>query len=171
MKILSKFIVGSELGIDLLFELKEIQLREMYKNDIDSEKLTVYIEDELDRRTAINQLNDFTTQLIMVFGDDQPLGYAIVKNSYERPSVLKDKKAVQLFLYILPEFHKAEVFQSLWQKCQSVMRNCCSWTEILQNDPLLSTLESWGFTILQESKLQPFNLDSYILLASEPSVL
>ncbi|SDQ96952.1 hypothetical protein SAMN05421664_2907 [Chryseobacterium soldanellicola] len=64
MDIISKFTVASEQGIDLLCELKELQLREMYKGQIEPEKLNELIESELNRRAAINELNDLSAQMV-----------------------------------------------------------------------------------------------------------
>lgn len=170
MNIISKFVVGSEYGVDLLFELKEAQLRNLYENTEKTEKITLFIENELDRRATINQLNDLTTQLIIAFENDKALGYAMIKNSYNRPSAIEAEKAVELFFYILPEYQHAGVFEALWQKCLSVTRNYSYWTEILQNDVLLLAWQSCGFRISEESVWKPFDLKSYILVKSETPI-
>jgi len=164
MNIRSEFTVGSEYGIDLLFELKEVQLNTMYGERIDAERRNAHIENELNRRAAINELNDFTTQMIITFEEHKALGYAIIKNSYETPNSLKDKKALRIYCYILPEYQNAEVVQSIWQKSLSANRNYSYWIEVLQNDPLIPLLESLGFRISETSELKPFNLPSYILI-------
>lgn len=92
MNLISKFVVASEYGIDLLLDLKETELKNLYKDIIDEARLNAFLENELNRRATINYLNDLSTQLIIVFEDEKALGYTIVENSYERPSVLEDKK-------------------------------------------------------------------------------
>ncbi|MCA6067958.1 GNAT family N-acetyltransferase [Chryseobacterium sp. RG1] len=164
MHIVAKFTVGSEQGIDLFLQLKEAQLKEMYKDNVDIEKLNLFMEDELDHRSAINYLNDITTQLVIVFGDDKALGYSIIKNAYERPSILKDKKAVKLSLYILPEYQNSEVFQSLWQKCLSVTKSYSQWMEVVSTDPLIPFYEDCEFKINTHSVLPPFQLPSSVLI-------
>lgn len=164
MNIISKFTVGSEQGIDLLFELREVQLKEMYANILDPEKLQIFIKNEFNRRITINQLNDLSTQLIIVHEKEKALGYAILKNSFNNPEILKDKKTVQLSFFVLRDYQTPEVFNSLWEKCLSVTRNYSHWIEVIQNHSTIPILESFGFKISAQSELKPFNLPSYIMV-------
>lgn len=164
MNVVSKFTVGSESGIDFLFELKEAQLKEMYKGVADQDQLKNFIESQLDRRKAINELNDLTTQLIITFGDDKPLGYAIIKNSFDRPNILKDEKAVRLHLYLLPEYQTSELFQSLWQKCLTVTKGYSHWIEIPFNTPLMPFLKDCEFKMFEKSTPEPFGMPSLIMI-------
>jgi len=147
MNIISKFTVGSEKGIDIFLSLKEVHLTEMYSALVDSVKLKSYIENELDRRTAINDLNDLSTQLIVVFdnNDDKALGYAVIRNNFNQPTILEDKRAVNLSFFIISEYNIPEVQESLWQKCLSVTKSYSHWIELPASDPLVSFFESSGF--------------------------
>ena len=166
MNIISKFTVGSEKGIDVFLALKEAHLTEMYNDLVEPVKLRSYIENELDRRTAINDLNDLSTQLIVVFDidDDKALGYAVIKNNFNQPAILEDKRAVNLSFFILPEHNIQEVQQSLWQKCLSVTKNYSHWIELPANDPMISFFESLEFKVAEESKLEPFDVASQIMV-------
>ncbi|GGG64925.1 hypothetical protein [Epilithonimonas arachidiradicis] len=164
MNIISKFTVGSERGVDLLLELKEVQLKEMYQDLLDANELEIFLENELDRRTIINELNDLSTQLIIVFQEEKAVGYAILKNSFEQPKILEGQKAIQFSFFVLHDYHKSEVFQSLWEKCLSVTRNYSHWTEIPENDLLIPTLESFGFNISEQLLLKPFDLPGYVMI-------
>lgn len=157
MNIVSKFTVGSEKGIDLYLALKEAHLNEMYDGIIDRVELNTYIETELDRRTAINDLNDLSTQLIIVFDHDKPLGYALIRKSFKQPIILEGNKAVRLSFFILSEYRIPEVFLSLWQKCLSVTRNHSHWTKLPVNNPMIPFLEAIDFTVTERSQSTPFN--------------
>lgn len=166
MNIISKFTVGSEKGIDIFLALKKTHLTEMHNAFVDPVKLKSYIENDLDRRTVINDLNDLSTQLIVVFDvdDDKALGYAVIRNNFNQPAVLENKRAVNLSFFILPEYNIPEVHQSLWQKCFSVTKNYSHWIELPANDPLIPFFESLKFKIAEESKLEPFDIDFQIMV-------
>ncbi|KQT31537.1 hypothetical protein ASG22_18620 [Chryseobacterium sp. Leaf405] len=165
MDIISKFTVGSEKSIDQLFDLKKIQLKEMYQDILDHHQLDIYIKTQLNRRDAINELNDLSTQMITVFVDDEPVGYAIIKSSFNQPKILDGKKAVELSsFFILSEHNNYEIRLSLWQKCFSVTRSYCHWIEILQNNPLISFLEGLNFRIHEKLKMKPFEVPSYLMI-------
>jgi predicted acetyltransferase len=166
MNIISKFTLGSEKGIDIFLSLKEAHLNEMYKGLVDPIRLKSYIGTELDRRTAINNLNDLSTQLIVVFDidDDRALGYAIIRNNFHQPSILQGKRAVNLSFFILPEYNIQKVQQSLWQKCFSITKNYSHCIELPADNPLISFFESLEFKVAEESKLQPFDITSQIMV-------
>lgn len=164
MNIVSKFTVGSEKGIDLFLALKEAHLKEIYDGITDPVKLRTYIEHELDRRAAINDLNDLSTRLIVVFDDDQPAGYAIIRNAFDRPGILEGKRAVHLSFFILSGHNTPEVRLSLWQKCLSVTRNHAHWTELPAGSPIIPFLETADFTVVGQSELKPFSIPSQIMV-------
>ncbi|MCJ8154696.1 hypothetical protein MKJ01_13070 [Chryseobacterium sp. SSA4.19] len=164
MNIISKFTVGSEEGIDRFLVLKQAHLNEIYDNLIDPLTLNTYIENELDRRTAINDLNDLRTQLIIVFDDEEALGYAMIRNTFNQPTVLEDKRAVCLSFFILSGYNTQEICLSLWHKCLSVTKNYSHWVELPANSALIPFFENVGFTLAGQSKLKPFNLSSQIMI-------
>jgi hypothetical protein len=103
--------------------------------------------------------------MITVFDDDKPVGYVIIKSSFNQPAILGDKKAVQISaFFILAEYNNLDTRHSLWQKCLSVTRSYNHWIEVLQNDPLIPFLESCDFKIYEQLKMSPFELPSYIMI-------
>ena len=163
MNIISKFAVGSDEGIDQLFSLRVHQLKDMYNNLLEFQELENYIKEQLDHRAIINDLNDLSTQLIMTFVENKPVGYIILKNSYDQPKFLADKKAIQIkSFFILSKYDSIETRQSLWQKCFSVTRSYNHWIELPQNDPSISFLEKCEFKIIKQCKMKPFGIPSHI---------
>lgn len=167
MSIISKFTVGSEEGIDLLFDLKRLQFKQICDGVIEPEEIDQLIDKKLDRRDAINELNDLSSQMVIVFENDKPLGYAIVKSSYEQPEILEDKKAVYLTFYIAAEYISQEVYDSLWQKCLSITRSYAHWIELSQNDPLIPFFERSQFKICGQSHLKQFDIPSHIMVRNQ----
>lgn len=167
MNIISKFTVGSENGMDLFLALKEAHLKEMYEGIIDPVRLNPYLEDELDRRKAINGLNDLSTQLVIVFDDDQPLGYAMIGKTFSQPAVLEGRRAVHLSFFVLPNYRIPEVCHSLWQKCLSVTKNHSYWTELPANDAMIPFLETIDFTVAEQSQLKPFEVSSQVMVRQD----
>jgi predicted acetyltransferase len=167
MNIISKFAVGSDESIDQLFSLREYQLKDTYENLLESQELKNYIKEQLDHKTTINELNDLSTQLIMTFVENKPVGYIILKNSYYQPKVLADKKAIQIIsFFILSEYDNIETRQSLWQKCFSVTRSYNHWIELPKNDPSISFLAKCEFKIIEQCEMKPFNIPSHVMVRS-----
>lgn len=79
MQIISKFAVGSDKGIDDLFDIKKAVIRNTYKENIPQDTIENYIKEHLDHRKMINVLNDLSNQLIMVYVDEQAVGYSLLK--------------------------------------------------------------------------------------------
>ncbi len=169
MNIVSKFTVGSEDGIGQLFFLREAQIREMYANVTPPSGLLIYIKAELNYESAINELNDLSTQMIIVSVDNEPVGFAIFKHSPNFPDILLGKKALHYSsFFILPEHDLPEVCSSLWQKCLSVTKSYdAHWIEVLENDPLIPFLESCGFIKHTQSLMPPFDQRSFIMIWSK----
>lgn len=166
MYIISKFTVGSEKGIDIFLSLKQAHLNETYNGLADPIKVKSYIENELHRRTAINNLNDLSTQLIVAFDidHDRALGYTIIRSNFQQPAILEGKRAVSLSFFILPEYNTQQVRQSLWQKCLSVTKNVSHYIELPVDHPLITFFESLEFKVAEKSKLQPFDIVSQIMV-------
>ena len=67
---------------------------------MDTKQLKNYINEHLNHRNTINELNDLSTQLLILFVEDKPAGYTIIRNSFQRPAVLEGKRVINYaFLY------------------------------------------------------------------------
>ncbi|AJH14405.1 hypothetical protein [Myroides profundi] len=170
MDIISKFTIGTEEGLGILFQLREAQIREMYADTVEVERLNQYITQQLNHKEAVLELNNLSTQMLTVFNQEVPAGFVMIKQVMQ-PEVLKDKKVINLeSFYINSEYNEVGVRESLWQKTLSLTRNYDAiWIEVLQDNPLIPFLKEWGFEINQESVIQPFSKPSYILIRWKPS--
>lgn len=165
MDIISKFTIGSEEGLRHLFSLRKTQYTELYQNKVEQDKLNAYITLQLDAKEAILELNNLSTQMLSVFVKEEPVGYVLIKQA-PSPEVLKDLKVINYApFYINKNYNNAEVRESLWNKSMSLVRSYDAiWIEVLQDDPLIPSLEEWGFKIEEESVMEPFNKPSYIMI-------
>ena len=167
MDIAVRFTIGSEEGVNQLFMLQNAQIKGQYKNMVDTEQLNDYIKEHLNHRNTINELNDLSTQLLILFVEDKPAGYTIIRNSFQRPAVLEGKRVINYTsFYILPEYDNMETRQALWKKCLSIARTFdeACWIETLENDPLIPFFEESGFAIHEKSVMEPFGQASVTLI-------
>ena len=167
MDIAVRFTIGSEEGVSQLLMLQNAQIKERYENVVDTKQLKNYINEHLNHRNTINELNDLSIQLLILFVEDKPAGYTIIRNSFQRPAVLEGKRVINYaFFYILPEYNSPETRQALWKKCLSIARTFdeACWIETLEKDPLISFFEESGFVIHEKSVMDPFEQASVILI-------
>jgi len=164
MEIFSKFAVGSDKGVDDLFDVKKAFIRDTYKEIVSSEAIENYIKEHLDHRKMINILNDLSNQLIMVFVDEQPAGYCLFKSGSGYSDASVDKKMTEIIDFgILSEYNSSEVRISLWNKVKSAIKFTDSiWININQNHPQLEFFKDNGFEFVKESASEPFGIASSI---------
>lgn len=164
MEIVSKFAVGSDKGIDDLFDVKKAVIRNTYKEIIPSETIENHIKQHFDHRKMINILNDLSNQLIMVFVDDQPAGYCLFKSGSSYSDSSESKKMTEIINFsIIPEYDLADVKLSLWNKVKSSIKFTDSvWINSNQNDPQFEFFKKNGFNFVKDSVSEPFAIASYI---------
>lgn len=164
MEIISKFTVGSEEGISDLISIIDSSVYSLHKDLVSEEEIQKYINNEIDPRKMINDLNDLSNQLIMTYADKKPVGYSIIKSGSVYPGIPEGKKSTEISFVILPEYHSPEVQQSLWKKCRSAVSFTeIIWINMLAHDPLLEFLKESGFTLASDSQAGPFQLPSHLL--------
>ncbi|MDH6252957.1 hypothetical protein M2347_002684 [Chryseobacterium sp. H1D6B] len=164
MEIISKFTVGSDQGIDELFDVMAPVIRNTYKNTVPSEKIEEYIKAHLNARKMINTLNNLSNQLIMVYADHQPAGYSLIKGGSTYPGASEGERMTELGGFaVLPEYDSPELRSSLWKKTRSAIQFTDSiWINIIENDTLLPFLKECGFGLVENTVLEPFSSASYI---------
>jgi hypothetical protein len=164
MEIISKFTVGSDQGIDNLFAVMRPYIRNKYKELISSEKIEEYLNEHVEYKKMIHNLNDLSTQLIMVFADNEPVGYCLFKSGSSYPDSPEGKRMTEIIDFaILPEYNQPEVRQSLWNKSRSAITFTDSvWIKIDENDPIVSFFKDKGFTIKESTVLRAFSLPGHI---------
>ncbi|MEJ5049263.1 hypothetical protein WH221_05455 [Chryseobacterium culicis] len=164
MDIISKFTVGSEEGISDLITIIDSSVYTLYREFVSEEEIKRYIQNEIDPRKMINDLNDLSNQLIMMYADQKPIGYSIIKSGSLHPGIPEGKRATEITFVILPEYDCSETRQSLWKKCRSAVSfTDVIWINILDHDPLADFLKEFGFVVVDSSRTGPFQLPSHIL--------
>ncbi|AZA89769.1 Uncharacterised protein [Chryseobacterium nakagawai] len=163
MKIISKFTIGSDEGVDDLFTMIKSYVNTTYKEHVSEEEIGHYIED-WDPRKMINELNNLSNQLIITYADERPVGYGILKSGSGYPGSDGDKRLTELNFIILREYDTQEIRESLWKKCKTAASfTDIIWANIFAEDPLLEFLKECGFIIKENAKTPPFQLPSYIV--------
>lgn len=164
MEIVSKFIIGSDQGMDEFFDVKKEFIRESYKEILTSEEIENYIAENFDQRKMINVLNDFSNQLIMVFADQKPVGYCFFQGGLSYPDAKENQKMTSITEFaILPEYDLPEVKNTLWQKVKSAIQFTDSiWMNINDNDAQFDFFKDQQFVFVKKSTSEPFNLPSSI---------
>ncbi|MGE8512785.1 MAG: hypothetical protein ACN6N7_08800 [Chryseobacterium culicis] len=164
MDIISKFTVGSEEGISDLITIIDSSIYSLHRELVNEEDIKKYIHHEIDPRKMINDLNDLSNQLIIMYADQKPIGYSVIKSGSLHPGIPEEKKATEISFVILSEFDTPETRQSLWKKCRSAVSfTDVIWINILDHDPLSDFLKEYGFVVADSSKAGPFQLPSHIL--------
>jgi len=164
MDIISKFTVGSEEGISDLIAIIDSSVYALNKEFVSEEEIKKYIQNEIDPRKMINELNDLSNQLIMAYADQKPIGYSIIKSGSLHPGIPDGKRATEISFVILSEFDSPEIRQSLWKKCRSAVSfTDIVWINMLDHDPLSEFLKEVGFVSVSDSKAGAFQLPSHIL--------
>ena len=164
MDIISKFTVGSEEGISDLIAIIDSSVYTLHKDFVSEDEIKKYIQNEIDPRKMINDLNDLSNQLIMTYADQKPVGYSIIKSGSLHPGIPDGKRATEISFVILSEFDSLETRQSLWKKCRSAVSfTDIVWANMLDQDPLSEFLKEIGFVSVSDSKAGAFQLPSHIL--------
>ncbi|PQA94024.1 hypothetical protein B0A69_10570 [Chryseobacterium shigense] len=164
MNIISKFTVGSEEGISDLINIIDASVYALHKGLVPETDIKKYIEEEIDPRKMINDLNDLSNQLIITYADNQPAGYSILKSGLSHPALPEEKKATEMSFVILPEFDSPETRTSLWKKSKSAASfTDVIWINIMAHDPLSDFLKESGFSVAADATAGPFQLASHIL--------
>lgn len=170
MDIISKFTIATEEGLRQLFSLRKVQFNQWYSNTVDADALKQYISTQLDSKEATLELNNLSTQMLSVFVKEEAVGYVIIQQ-VPSPDSLKELKVINYApFYIIPAHNKAEVRESLWNKCLSLTRNYDAiWIEVLQDDVKIPFLEQCGFKIEEQRFMPPFGKPSYIMIRKKDS--
>ncbi|WP_413514078.1 hypothetical protein [Myroides odoratus] len=165
MSVISKFTIATEEGLAVLFQLREAQIKTLYSSIVEEPALNQYLVQQLNHKETVLELNDLSTQLLTVYDNDIPAGYAMIKPA-NQPVLLAAKKVINLAsFYIQLEHNREEVRASLWNKIVSLTRQYDAiWLEVLQNDPLLPYFKALKFDIIEETHRAPFGQPSYLLV-------
>lgn len=147
-KIKTKFTIASEEGIAILQELGEKRAQEKYTGLLSPSQIENYLFDKFNTDTIISNLNTFSNQLIVVYVEDRPAGYAYFSGNGEVPEALKDKRVLHLEdLEVLDAYRESGAKEFLMEKFLNV---CKSYEALksrertdLQDD--IAFYEQYGF--------------------------
>jgi hypothetical protein len=165
-KIVTKFTIGTEQGIDTLLFLTETIAREMFTGKVPAQELENYIQLNFNEDALMKELNSMSNQYLIVYVDDQPAGYAKVTSKGVRPEVFGGKTLVRIADFrVLAKYNDPLIIKSLFEKCLSITTmQQVIWISEFENNPYLDFFESYGFkrnsaiTVPQELSLPPVNL-------------
>ncbi|MBC8987487.1 GNAT family N-acetyltransferase [Pedobacter sp. N36a] len=172
-KIKTKFTIASEEGIALLQELGEKRAQEKYTGLLSPSQIENYLFDKFNTDTIISNLNTFSNQLIVVYVEDQPAGYAYFSGNGDVPEALKDKRVVHLEdLEVLDAYKESGAKEFLMEK----FLNVCKSYEVLKIRERSDALEmiafyaKYGFQQkgMEEISIADVTFPSVILIRENP---
>ena len=165
-KILTKFTIANEQGINALLFLTAALAREKFSGKVPDRELDDYIQVNFNRETLIIELNSMSNQYSTVYADDQPAGYARVTSKGPRPELFEHKTLARIADFgVLAKYTDPLIKKSLLEKCLliSTMQQVI-WICEFEGNPYLELFESYGFerntaiNLPQECSLTPVYL-------------
>lgn len=140
-QIITKFAVASDRMIDELLYLTRTWIEEH------PEMVT---EGQYTKKILVDTMNSFSSQWLIVYAGGEPAGFAFLTDGGERPTVLENRRIVQLAAFaVLKAYADTDAEKSLLEKCLSVYKGRdAMWTE---EQAGISFLETYGFAKLKGS--------------------
>jgi hypothetical protein len=160
-KIITKFTIGTEEGInDLLLISREIA-RERFTGKVPEQKLEDYIDTNFNKEVLMIELNSMSNQYLIVYADDKAAGYAKVSSKGIRPEIFEGKTLTKIADFgVSGKYNDALIRKSLFEKCLSISTmQQVIWISEFEGSPYLDFFESYGFkrevkiTLAQELSL------------------
>lgn len=144
----TKFTVASEEGIAVLQYLGEIKAQEKYSDLLTKEQLEEYLFDNYNRELIISELNTFSNQLVVVYVEDKPAGYAYLTGKGAVPEALTNKRVFHLQQFeILNAYKETGAKEVLMEKCMMICKSydAVKMTEKSDETGMISFYEKYGF--------------------------
>jgi hypothetical protein len=162
-KIVTKFTIGTEEGINALLFVTAATAREKFAGKIPDQELEDYINVKFNKDALMIELNSMSNQYLIVYADDEPAGYARVTSKGERPHLFDSKTLTRIADFgVLAKYNDPLISKSLFEKCLSISTmQQVIWMSEYENNPYLDFFESYGFkrnvdiTAPQELSLTP----------------
>ncbi|WP_333862959.1 GNAT family N-acetyltransferase [Sphingobacterium sp.] len=167
MNIITKFTVATEQGIEALLMLTTKLAVQKFAQLLEPAELEHYIIENFGAQTLVSEINSMSNQWLVVYVDDQPMGYARITSKGLKPSSLGGKRAIRIADFGVCQHHaQQEIMTSLIDKCLSV---CSTYEVIWINEPVESSLigffEQKGFIRQPEmSRFDELPLESALYL-------
>lgn len=146
-KIATKFTIGTEEGINVLFFLTVATAREQFAGKIPAQELEDYISRNFNKDTLMVELNSMSNQYLIVYADEEAAGYAKITSKGLRPEFLDHKTLVRIADFsVLAKYDDPLISKSLFDKCLSISTmQQVIWISEYENNPYLAFFESYGF--------------------------
>jgi len=147
-RIKTKFTVASEEGIAVLQYLGEIRGHEKYGALLNKEQLADYLFDQYNRDAIISNLNTFSNQLIVVYEEEQPAGFAYLTGKGAVSESFSDRRVFHIGAFeILNAFKESGVREALMDKCMMICKSydALQLMERADETDMIAFYEQYGF--------------------------
>lgn len=146
-KIITKFIIGNEQGINDLLVITTAIAGERFKGKVPDQEFENYINTNFSRDALMVELNSMSNQYLMVYADDEPAGYVRVTTKGTRPDFFAKKTLARIADFgILARYSDPLISKSLFEKSLSVSNmQQVVWISEFEGSPYLDLFESYGF--------------------------
>ncbi|MDR0261737.1 MAG: N-acetyltransferase [Sphingobacterium sp.] len=133
MNIITKFTVATEQGIEALLMLTKTLAVQKFAQLLNPVELEHYIIENFNVQTLVSEINSMSNQWLVVYVDDQPMGYARITSKGQKPIAVGGKRAIRIADFGVCE-HQAQpqIMTSLIDKCLAV---CSTYEVIWINEP------------------------------------
>jgi hypothetical protein len=146
-KIVTKFTIGTEQGINALLFLTAAIAREKFAGKVPDQELEDYINVNFNKDALMIELNSMSNQYLIVYAGDEPAGYARVTSKGVRPELFDNQTLVRIADFgVLAKYNDPLISKSLFEKCLSIstMKQVI-WISEFETNPYLDFFETYGF--------------------------
>lgn len=163
----TKFTVASEEGVGVYRELAGKSVWQKYGTVANAAAIELHLDAQLNWERIVSELNTFSNQLIVVYVDDQPAGYAFLKGSGDTPEVLKNKRNICIAEFeILDQYLAGMARTVLLEKCLNICKSyeAIWFCEQDNQQEMIQLFKAYGFdmegteAILENSFGQPLTI-------------
>lgn len=165
-KIVTKFIIGNEQGINDLLVITTAIAGERFKGKVPDQEFENYVNTNFSKDALMVELNSMSNQYLMVYADDEPAGYVRVTTKGTRPEFFAKKTLARIADFgVLAKHSDPLINKSLFEKSLSISNmQQVVWISEFEGSPYLDLFESYGFkrnvdiSIPQALSIQPVYL-------------
>jgi len=152
-KIITKFTVVTEQGMDALLHLTKEIATEKFSDLLEAQVLEKYIVENFSEDKLIVEVNSMSNQWLVVYSDDEPAGYARLTSKGKRPGNLERKRMTRIADFgVLKKYTDPAISQSLFNKCMAVCKSYeALWINEYLENPLIDFFETEGFVMQKET--------------------
>jgi len=146
-KILTKFTIGTEEGLNDLFFISRETAKERYTGKVADQELIDYINLNFSKEVLMTELNSLSNQYLIVYTDGEAAGYAKLSSKGIRPEIFEGKTLIRIADFgILNKYNDDLIRKSLFEKClsASTMQKVI-WISESEDSRYLDFFESYGF--------------------------